>query len=53
MYPAATGTVVDKATVSTVKSNDFADCPCDLTIGACDAHCCCDKECAQNIRDIW
>ena len=39
--------------VKTVASDDFAVCQCDLTFGACDVNCCCDKECSQELRTLW
>ncbi|XP_017655176.2 tectonic-2 isoform X2 [Nannospalax galili] len=28
-------------------------CPCDLTIGACDIRCCCDKDCWPEVRELF
>ena len=28
-------------------------CSCDLTVGGCDAECCCDKDCPANTVTAW
>ena len=34
-------------------SNDFANCSCDLTFGACDSNCCCDPDCSADLITMW
>ena len=38
--------------VSTVDPN-IGSCKCDITAGSCDAYCCCDQDCGQDILDSW
>ena len=42
-----------KVSVSTEVSDDFSSCQCDVTYGACDANCCCDTECSDELRTFW
>lgn len=31
----------------------FASCTCDITVGGCDAACCCDKDCPASTIAEW
>ena len=42
-----------KETVKIEAGNNFADCSCDITAGACDEFCCCDKDCGSVIITDW
>lgn len=35
------------------ESKDLAICTCDLHIGICDYHCCCDQDCPTDLLDTW
>lgn len=39
-------------TISPYK-NAFSSCSCDLTIGGCDANCCCDRDCETSAIKSW
>ena len=34
-------------------SKDLANCTCDLQLGICDYHCCCDKDCPDAVLNMW
>lgn len=34
-------------------SKDLANCTCDLQLGICDYHCCCDKDCPDTVLNMW
>ena len=36
----------EASSVELKESKTFGSCPCDVTVGACDNYCCCDKDCA-------
>jgi hypothetical protein len=37
----------------TVANTALGECTCDITANACDAYCCCDKDCDDKIRQQW
>jgi hypothetical protein len=41
------------ATTSTSSKGDFSECRCDLTTNTCDAYCCCDDDCNDDIIIRW
>ena len=54
LLTAASSAATDAASNDISSSNaSFARCSCDLTIGGCDAHCCCDGDCPQSTVNAW
>ena len=51
-YPTE-GKTAQKASYTLSPSDSFANCPCDLTVGACDEACCCDADCDASIKKMW
>ena len=44
---------IDKEQVTakvTVANTALGECTCDITANACDAYCCCDRDCDDSIR---
>ena len=35
------------------KPNALGTCTCDITRGSCDAYCCCDTDCGDDVRTAW
>lgn len=49
-------TLVDTNKVTndlSVENSALGGCTCDVTLNSCDAYCCCDTDCAAEIRDYW
>jgi hypothetical protein len=44
---------IDTARKSTDTANALGSCTCDITLGSCDAYCCCDRDCAPEITAFW
>ena len=54
LYPIVNEITQGTPTVDVTEINkDLGSCKCDLTAGSCDAYCCCDQDCGQEILDLW
>ncbi|KAM8992974.1 tectonic-2 [Ara ararauna] len=49
-----TGNVSENATIIPDQVfQPLGSCPCDLTAGACDVRCCCDRECSPDLKQLF
>lgn len=52
IYPAEINQEISSVDV-TIENNALGRCTCDITLGSCDAYCCCDLDCNKEIRQFW
>lgn len=51
-YPTE-GKAINDSSYKIAPSDSFANCPCDITVNACDEACCCDQDCDAKIKKLW
>jgi len=54
LYKLDANRVQEDASTNVLTENQaLGSCTCDITLGSCDAYCCCDQECSASIRAFW